>query len=77
MDITAALAVRLRLRAAARLAARQAVELCIQAAGIKFLAALDLLASFPPLPFLGALGKGLRAGLRLRRLRTFALIGRF
>jgi hypothetical protein len=64
------------LRAAARFAARQAVKLRIQAPGGKLLPRLDLLAAFPPLPFLRRLGDRLRTGLRLGNFSSLAFLSR-
>jgi hypothetical protein len=65
LNITAAFAVGFRLRAAACFVAGELVELGIEAAGRKFLFGLNLLAAFPPVAFLGGLGDGLGAGIRL------------
>ncbi|MFN2136822.1 MAG: hypothetical protein ACK2UK_12760 [Candidatus Promineifilaceae bacterium] len=76
LDVVAALAVCLSLRTAAGFAAREAVELRIQAAGGKFLAAFNLLPAFPPLTLLGCLGDGLRARFCVRDGRFLALVRR-
>jgi hypothetical protein len=60
------------LRAAARFAARQAIELRVKAARGEFLPALDLLAPFPPMAFLGGARNRLRSGFRLGDLTPFA-----
>jgi hypothetical protein len=73
LDVTAALAFRLRLRAAAGLVARQPVKLGIQAAGGELLARLDLPAALPPMSFLRRLRNTLRAGLGLGNLTSLAL----
>jgi hypothetical protein len=74
--VTAAFAVGLGLRAAARFTARQAIELCIQPPRGELLPRLDLLAPFPPLPFLRRLGDRLRAGFSLGNFGSLALLSR-
>jgi hypothetical protein len=64
------------LRTASRLAARQAIKLRIQPARGEFLAALDLLSTFPPLRILWRLRDGLWAGFSLGDFGAFTLLVR-
>jgi hypothetical protein len=74
LDVTAAFAFGLGDGAAASLAAGEAVELGIEAAGGEFGLGLDFLAAFPPLPFLRGLGNSLGAGLGLRDIGPFVYV---
>lgn len=76
LNIAAALAVCLGLRTAARLTARQAIKLRVQAARVELLAALNLLAPFPPLRILWRLGDGLRSSFCLGDFSSLALFSR-
>ena len=57
-------------------AAREPVQLGVQAACGEFLPALDILATLPPLPLLWSLGNCLWPSFGLGRFRGFALFFR-